>query len=218
MKTKILITILLLTQGVFSQNENNRKIGDFKTLKVYDLVNIELVKAEENYAEVTGEYPNNTVIKNKNGELKVRMGIEKRFRGANTKIKIFYNNIEKIYVHEGAFVYSKDTITQADIYIKAERESTKYMQIKYMQDKKETKFKGIISGITDWGLYVEIEENKCEGMVYIKDIKEDRFFFKEEEQALIGRETEKKYRLGDEVYVMVKKTDLVKKHLDFIII
>ena len=113
MKTKIFITILLLTQGVFSQNENNRKIGDFKTLKVYDLVNIELVRAEENYAEVTGEYPNNTVIKNKNGELKVRMGIEKRFRGANTKIKIFYNNIDKIYVHEGAFVYSKDTITQA---------------------------------------------------------------------------------------------------------
>tara|TARA_Y100000588_G_scaffold378408_1_gene458855 strand:+ start:129 stop:2072 length:1944 start_codon:yes stop_codon:yes gene_type:complete len=102
--------------------------------------------------------------------------------------------------------------------IKAERESTKYMQIKYMQDKKETKFKGIISGITDWGLYVEIEENKCEGMVYIKDIKEDRFFFKEEEQAIIGRETEKRYRLGDEVVVMVKKTDLVKKHLDFIII
>ena len=120
MKTKIFITILLLTQGVFSQNENNRKIGDFKTLKVYDLVNIELVRAEENYAEVTGEYPNNTVIKNKNGELKVRMGIEKRFRGANTKIKIFYNNIDKIYVHEGAFVYSKDTITQADIYIKAD--------------------------------------------------------------------------------------------------
>ena len=120
MKTKILLAILLITQGVFSQNENNRKIGDFKILKVYDLVNIELVRAEENYAEVTGEYPNNTVIKNKNGELKVRMGIEKRFRGANTKIKIFYNNIDKIYVHEGAFVYSKDTIAQTEIYIKAD--------------------------------------------------------------------------------------------------
>ena len=120
MKTKILLAIMLITQGVFSQNENNRKIGDFKILKVYDLVNIELVRAEENYAEVTGEYPNNTVIKNKNGELKVRMGIEKRFRGANTKIKIFYNNIDKIYVHEGAFVYSKDTIAQTDIYIKAD--------------------------------------------------------------------------------------------------
>ena len=120
MKTKTLLAILLITQGIFSQNENNRKIGDFKTLKVYDLVNIELVRAEENYAEVTGEYSNNTVIKNKNGELKVRMGIEKRFRGANTKIKIFYNNIDKIYVHEGAFVYSKDTIAQTDIYIKAD--------------------------------------------------------------------------------------------------
>ena len=120
MKTKILLAIMLITQGVFSQNENNRKIGDFKILKVYDLVNIELVRAEENYAEVTGEHPNNTVIKNKNGELKVRMGIEKRFRGANTKIKIFYNNIDKIYVHEGAFVYSKDTIAQTDIYIKAD--------------------------------------------------------------------------------------------------
>ena len=102
--------------------------------------------------------------------------------------------------------------------IKAERDSIKYMQIKYMEDKKEIKHKGIISGITDWGLYVELEENKCEGMVYIRDIKGDRFVFKEEEQALIGRETEKKYRLGDEVVVMVKKTNLIKKHLDFIII
>ena len=120
MKAKTLIAILLLTQAVFSQNENSRKIGDFKILKVYDLLNIELERAEENYAVVTGEYSNNTVIKNKNGELKLRMGIEKRFRGSNTKIKIFYNNIEKIYAHEGAFVYSKDTISQAGIYIKAD--------------------------------------------------------------------------------------------------
>jgi len=120
MKTKILLAILLITQGIFSQNENNRKIGDFKILKVYDLVNIELIRAEENYAEVTGEHSNNIVIKNKNGELKVRMGIERRFRGANTKVKIFYNNIDKIYVHEGAFVFSKDTIAQADIYVKAD--------------------------------------------------------------------------------------------------
>ena len=120
MKTKILLAILLITQGMFSQNENNRKIGDFKILKAYDLVNIELIRAEENYAEVTGEHTNNIVIKNKNGELKVRMGLERRFRGANTKVKIFYNNIEKIYVHEGVFIFSKDTITQEDIYVKAD--------------------------------------------------------------------------------------------------
>ncbi len=88
MKTKILFALLVIGQTIFSQNETSRKIGDFKILKVYDLVNIELVRAEENYAEIKGEHSNSIVIKNKNGELKVRMGIERRFRGANTKVKI----------------------------------------------------------------------------------------------------------------------------------
>ena len=120
MKTKILFALLVLGQTIFSQNKTSRKIGDFKILKVYDLVNIELVRAEENYAEIKGEHSNSIVIKNKNGELKVRMGIERRFRGANTKVKIFYNNLEKIYVHEGAFVYSKDTIAQENLYVKSD--------------------------------------------------------------------------------------------------
>ena len=120
MRTKILIVALILTQSVFSQNENSRKIGDFTILKVYDLINIELVRAEENYAQITGQHSNNVVVKNKNGELKIRMGIERRFRGANTKVKIFYNNIDKIYVHEGAFVFSKDTISQTALYVKAD--------------------------------------------------------------------------------------------------
>ena len=120
MRTKILIVALILTQSIFSQNENSRKIGDFTILKVYDLINIELVRAEENYAQITGQHSNNVVVKNKNGELKIRMGIERRFRGANTKVKIFYNNIDKIYVHEGAFVFSKDTISQTALYVKAD--------------------------------------------------------------------------------------------------
>ncbi len=120
MRTKILIATLILTQVVFSQNQNSRKIGDFTTLKVYDLINIELIKAEENYAEISGQHSNKVVVKNKNGELKVRMGIERRFRGANTKVKIFYNNIDKIYVHEGAFVFSKDTIRETSLYVKAD--------------------------------------------------------------------------------------------------
>ena len=93
MKTKILIALLIISQSLFSQNENSRKIGDFNILKVYDLINIELILAEENYAEISGQHSNKVVVKNKNGELKVRMGIERRFRGANTKVKIFYNNI-----------------------------------------------------------------------------------------------------------------------------
>ena len=100
---------------------------------------------------------------------------------------------------------------------KAERDSIKYMQVKYMQDHKEDTFLGVISGVTEWGMYVEIIENKCEGMVRIRDIKGDFYRFDPEEFALIGERTKTKYQLGDEVEVRVKQADLVKKHLDFIL-
>lgn len=98
---------------------------------------------------------------------------------------------------------------------KAERDSIKYMQIKFMQDHKDQEFLGVISGVTDWGIYVEIEENKCEGMVRIRDIKDDFYRFDQDEYALVGDVTKNMYRLGDEVIVKVKAADLVKKHLDF---
>ena len=97
----------------------------------------------------------------------------------------------------------------------AERDSIKYMQIKFMQDHENQEFVGVISGVTEWGIYVEIIENKCEGMVRIRDIKGDYYNFNEKEYAIIGEKTKKTYQLGDEVVVMVKNTDLVKRHLDF---
>jgi len=104
------------------------------------------------------------------------------------------------------------------IAVKAERDSIKFMQIKFMQNKIGERFSGIISGVSDWGIYVEIEENKCEGMVYIKDIEGDKYYYSEQQQAILGRKTNKKYTLGDKINIEVKKADLVKKHLDFIII
>ena len=101
---------------------------------------------------------------------------------------------------------------------KAERDSIKFMQIKFMENKIGENFSGIISGVSDWGIYVEIEENKCEGMVYIKDIEGDKYYYSEQQQAILGRKTNKKYTLGDKINIEVKKADLVKKHLDFIII
>lgn len=97
----------------------------------------------------------------------------------------------------------------------AERDSIKYMQIKFMEDHKDQPFLGVISGVTEWGIYVEIIENKCEGMVRIRDINDDYYTFDESEYAIIGEVTKKMYRLGDEVVVKVKATDLVKRHLDF---
>ncbi|WP_298515152.1 ribonuclease R [uncultured Kordia sp.] len=97
----------------------------------------------------------------------------------------------------------------------AERDSIKYMQIKFMQDHKDEEFLGVISGVTEWGIYVEIISNKCEGMVRIREIKDDYYTFDEKQYALVGEVTKNMYQLGDEVVVKVKNTDLVKRHLDF---
>lgn len=101
---------------------------------------------------------------------------------------------------------------------KAERDSIKYMQIKFMEDHKNEDFIGVISGVTDWGIYVEIISNKCEGMVSIRDMKDDHYQFDQEQYAVIGKNNKIMYQLGDEVVVRVKNADLVKKHLDFYLI
>ena len=101
---------------------------------------------------------------------------------------------------------------------KAERDSIKYMQIRFMEDHKNEEFVGVISGVTDWGIYIEIISNKCEGMVSVRDMKDDHYQFNEDHYALIGKNSKMMYQLGDEVVVKVKNTDLVKKHLDFTLI
>lgn len=100
----------------------------------------------------------------------------------------------------------------------AERDSVKYMQIKFMENHKDEEFLGVISGVTEWGIYVEILENKCEGMVRIRDIKDDYYVFDESQYAIVGERFKEVYQLGDEVLVMVKNTDLVKRHLDFVLL
>jgi exoribonuclease R len=100
----------------------------------------------------------------------------------------------------------------------AERESIKYMQIKFMEDHQDQEFIGVISGVTEWGMYVEIIENKCEGMVRIRDIKGDYYAFDPKNYAVVGERKKQVYTLGDTVVVMVKNTDLEKRHLDFSLI
>ena len=97
----------------------------------------------------------------------------------------------------------------------AERDSIKYMQIKFMEDHNDEEFVGVISGVTEWGIYVEIVANKCEGMVHIREIKDDYYTFDETQYAIVGETTKNAYQLGDEVIVKVRNTDLVKRHLDF---
>jgi ribonuclease R/exosome complex exonuclease DIS3/RRP44 len=98
---------------------------------------------------------------------------------------------------------------------RAERDSIKYMQVKYMADHKDQEFEGVISGVTEWGMYVEILENKCEGMVRIREIKDDYYIYDEKQYALVGQSTKNMYQLGEHVLIKVKHTDLERKHLDF---
>ena len=121
----------------------------------------------------------------------------------------------KASIYEEKCVHSSDREQLAS---KAERDSIKYMQVKYMQDHQDTEFRGVISGVTEWGIYVEIIENKCEGMVRIRDIKDDYYIYDEKKYAIVGQSTKNVIQLGDEVTVKVKHTDLERKHLDFTLI
>ena len=109
----------------------------------------------------------------------------------------------------------KHSSNREELASKAERSSIKYMQVKYMQDHKNEIFDGVITGTTEWGIYVEISSNKCEGMVRIRDIKSDFYVFDDKQHAIIGQSSKKMYQLGDEVKIQVKKADLERKHLDF---
>jgi len=97
----------------------------------------------------------------------------------------------------------------------AERASIKYKVVEFMQDKVGYEFDGHISGLTEWGMYVEIEPTKIEGMVALRDIRSDYFEFDEENYCLKGRRTRTVYRLGDAVKIRVKKTNLEQKLLDY---
>lgn len=100
----------------------------------------------------------------------------------------------------------------------AERASVKYKQAEYLRDQVGQVYSGVISGVTEWGMYVEIIENKCEGMVRLREITDDFYTLDEKNYAIIGQRKKKVYRLGDEVRIRVKNVDLTKKQIDFSLI
>ena len=99
----------------------------------------------------------------------------------------------------------------------AERSSIKYKQVEYMADHLGEVYSGVISGVTEWGLYVELDDNKCEGLVPVRDLADDFYDFDEKNYSLVGRRHGHRYRLGDSVQVKVARCDIAKKQLDFVI-
>ena len=100
----------------------------------------------------------------------------------------------------------------------AERVSIRYKQVEFMQNKLGEVYEGVISAVTEWGLYVELDENKCEGLVPVRDLADDYYDYDEKNFCLIGRKYHNKYTLGDMVRVQVARADLDKKQLDFALV
>ena len=122
---------------------------------------------------------------------------------------------EKLSIYEKISTKSSEREKYAS---DAERASIKYKQVEYMSSHIGKTFKGIISGIKEWGLYVEEIETKCEGLVRTRDLEDDFYVFDEKKLELVGQRNKKRYRLGDEVKIKVKNVDLERKTIDYVLI
>jgi hypothetical protein len=120
MKTLVKIFVILITTTLFAQTSIEKSIGEFNELKVYDLIEVKLVKSTENKVIITGNDKDDVVINNKNGTLKIKMNFNKIFDGNNTKVILHYKSIDIIDVNEGAIVTSEDTIKQFEIDLRAQ--------------------------------------------------------------------------------------------------
>jgi len=138
---------------------------------------------------------------------------------------VMVHRLLELYLTDGKSVneeeYEKMSIHSSQMEKKAadaERASVKYKQAEYLQNNIGEEFSGIISGLTEWGMYVEIIANKCEGMIRLRDLNDDFYVLDEKNYCIIGQRRKKKYQLGDEVRILVKKVDLNKRQIDFTLV
>lgn len=138
---------------------------------------------------------------------------------------IMVHRLLQRYLDEGRSVnkekyeeYCKHSSDMEQVAANAERSSIKYKQVEYLSDKIGQEFEGTISGVTQWGFYVELEESKCEGLVSMTELDDDYYEFDEQNYCIAGRHHHKVYQLGDRLTVRVAKANLVARQLDFALI
>ena len=112
----------------------------------------------------------------------------------------------------------KHSSSMEQLAAKAERASIKYKQVEFLADHLGEVYEGVISGVTEWGIYVELDSNKCEGMVPIRDLTDDYYEFDEKNYSIVGRHTNTRYRLGDKITIQVARANIERKQIDFAIV
>ena len=120
MKTLIKVVVLFITTICLAQNPIEKTVGEFSELKVYDLIDVELVKSDLDKVEITGKNKKDVLVNNKNGTLKIKMNFGEVFDGSQTKVKLYYTNIDVIDANEGANIHSKEKIEQFEIDLNAQ--------------------------------------------------------------------------------------------------
>ena len=120
MKIVVKVIVLFVTSTFFAQNTIEKTIGEFKELKVYDLIDVKLIKSNENKVIITGDNKEAVLVNNKNGTLKIKMKLEEAFDGNKTKVTLYYTVIDVIDVNEGARVFSEEEIKQFEIDLKSQ--------------------------------------------------------------------------------------------------
>ena len=119
---KGLFTLLVLVYAVSltAQNSIEKTIGEFTELKVFDLIEVEMIKSNENKVTISGKNNKDVVVNNKNGKLKIKLNIEKLFDGNNTKVTLYYTTVDVLDANEGAKIYSNDEIKQFELDLRSQ--------------------------------------------------------------------------------------------------
>ena len=120
MKTILTIALLVVTSVLTAQNPKEKGVGDFSEVKVFDLIEVNLIKSDTNSVEITGEDIEDVEVINKNGKLKIRMKLDKIFNGEKTFVAVYYTKLNIIDGNEGAFISSNELITQDYIELRAQ--------------------------------------------------------------------------------------------------
>lgn len=142
MKVLLMIMSLFLSANTVAQENIEKNLGDFDNIKVYDLINVELIKSDENKAIISGDNKSDVEIVNKNGTLKIKMRLGQNFDGNKTVVTLHYKNIDVIDVNEGSYVYSDDTFKQYNMELRAQEGAI----IKLILDVTDVKLKIVTGG------------------------------------------------------------------------
>lgn len=154
MKTFIKVLVLFITTLGIAQKPIEKDIAAFTELKVYDLIEVELIKANKNAISITGYNANNVLITNKAGTLKVKMNFGESFDGNSTKVKLYYTDMLVIDANEGSFVYSTETIKQLEVTLNAQEGA----RINVDLDVKQTHVRSVTGGIIKASGYSQYQD------------------------------------------------------------